>query len=54
MITVEQILNATNGGLDIILNIYPQAKKCVENKNKHFAIRENVNTTQLNMAQYGK
>ena len=58
MITVEQILNATNGGLDIILNIYPQAKKCVENKNKHFAIRENEKTPsaslrQHNSAKYG-
>ena len=52
MITVEQILNATNGGLDIILNIYPQAKKCVENKNKHFAIRENEKTPSASLRQH--
>ena len=39
MITVQQILSATNGGLDIILSLYPQAQKCVGQKNKHFAIR---------------
>ena len=51
MITVEQILNATNGGLDIILSIYPQAKACIGQKNKHFAIR-NERTPSACLRQY--
>lgn len=39
MIKAEDILNATHGGLDIILDCYPQAKDCV-NAKKHFAIRD--------------
>ncbi len=39
MIKVEQIYEATHRGLDIILDLYPQAKDCVGVKNKHFAIR---------------
>ena len=51
MITVEQILNATHGGLDIILSIYPQARECVEKKNKHFSIR-NERTPSASLRQY--
>lgn len=40
MIKVEKLYEATNGGLDIILDIYPQAKDCVGVKNKHFKIRD--------------
>lgn len=40
MIKVEQLYEATHGGLDIILDLYPQAKDCVGIKNKHFAIRD--------------
>lgn len=61
MISVEQILNATNGGLDIILSIYPQARDCVHQKNKHFSIRnERTPSASLrqfnskNMARYGR
>ncbi len=36
----EKILNATHGGLDIILSYYPQARACIEKKQKHFKIRE--------------
>lgn len=32
MIKAEDILNATHGGLDIILDCYPQAKDCVNAK----------------------
>ena len=39
MIKAEDILNATHGGLDIILDCYPQARDCV-NAKKHFAIRD--------------
>ena len=51
MITVEQILNATHGGLDIILSIYPQARESVENKNKKFSIR-NERTPSASLRQY--
>ena len=51
MITVEQILNATHGGLDIILAIYPQARPCVEQRNKHFCIR-NERTPSASLRQY--
>lgn len=40
MIKVEKIYEATRGGLDIILDLYPQAKDCVGVKNKHFRIRD--------------
>lgn len=57
MITVNQILNATNGGLDIILSIYPQARVCVGQRNKHFAIRNektpSASLRQYNSAKYG-
>lgn len=57
MITVEQMLNATRGGLDIILSIYPQARMCVENKNKHFSIRNertpSASLRQFNSKKYG-
>lgn len=41
MIPVQKIYDATNGGLDIILWIYPEASNCVGNngKNKKFKIR---------------
>lgn len=57
MITVNQILNATNGGLDIILSIYPQARVCIGQRNKHFAIRDektpSASLRQFNSAKYG-
>lgn len=57
MISVEQILNATNGGLDIILSIYPQARDCVHQKNKHFSIRNertpSASLRQFNSKKYG-
>lgn len=57
MVTVEQILQATNGGLDIILSLYPQAKDCVQQRNKHFAIRQertpSASLRQYNSKKYG-
>ena len=50
MIKVEDILNATHGGLDIILDCYPQAKDCVNTK-KHFAIR-NERTPSANLREF--
>lgn len=40
MIKIEKIYAATRGGLDIILDLYPQAADCVGVKNKHFRIRD--------------
>lgn len=51
MIKAEDILRATNGGLDIILDIYPQARECVDNPKKKFAIR-NERTPSTNLRQY--
>ncbi len=36
----EDILNATHGGLDIILYYYPQAHRALETSRKEFSIRE--------------
>ena len=51
MITVEKILSETNGGLNIILDLFPQAKDCIGQKNKHFAIR-NERTPSACLRQY--
>jgi hypothetical protein len=32
----EQLLQATNGGLDIILSYFPQASDCVNDSRKKF------------------
>ncbi|MCO6367881.1 hypothetical protein GBO34_00950 [Roseivirga pacifica] len=45
----EEILKETNGGLDIILHLYPQANKCIDN-NKHFKIRDE-NTASCTLKQ---
>lgn len=50
MVKIEDILNATNGGLDIILDCYPQARDCVNSK-KHFAIR-NERTPSASIRQF--
>lgn len=50
MIKPEDIFSATNGGLDIILDCYPQARECVDSK-KHFAIR-NERTPSASLRQY--
>lgn len=61
MISVEQILNATNGGLDIILSIYPQARDCVHQKKNTSPYATSArlqppcdNSIQKNMARYGR
>lgn len=51
MIKIEDILKATNGGLDIILDIYPQAKPCVTGEKRHFSIR-NERTPSAALRQY--
>lgn len=50
MIDPQEIFKATNGGLDIILDCYPQARACVNTK-KHFAIR-NERTPSASLREY--
>jgi hypothetical protein len=44
MITVQDIYNATNEGLNIILYFYPQAAGVIDKGNKAFATRESDKT----------
>lgn len=57
MIKAEDILNATHGGLDIILDCYPQARECIGTK-KHFAIRDertpSASLREYDSKNYGK
>lgn len=39
MIPVQKIYDATRGGLDIILSMYPQAQSCIGQKGKKFKVR---------------
>ena len=50
MIKPKDILDATHGGLDIILDCYPQARECINTK-KHFAIR-NERTPSASLREY--
>lgn len=43
-INKEDIFEATNGGLHIILDYYPQAAPCVENHNAKFKMRDSERT----------
>lgn len=47
-ITVDQIMQATDFGLDIILRYYPQASGCINN-NKKFKMRGNEKTASANV-----
>lgn len=40
----QEILNATNGGLEVLLALYPEARECVGNKNKKFKMRSDERT----------
>lgn len=46
---IQRILDATNGGLDIILSLYPEAEKC-QNNNKHFKLRESERTASATLS----
>lgn len=50
-ITPEQIYDATNGGLDIILHYLPQAAESVHKKNAKFKMRESEKTASANLRQ---
>lgn len=57
MIKAEDILNKTDGGLRIILDLYPQARAALEGK-KHFAIRDektpSASLREYNSQRYGR
>lgn len=48
-ISKEDILTATNGGLDIILQYYPQAEKCLTKKNEKFKMRDSERTASATL-----
>lgn len=47
----QEILNATRGGLDIILTYYPQAAESLKTNRKEFKIRENERTPSARIKQ---
>ena len=47
----QDILNASHGGLDIILSYYPQASECLKSNRKEFKIRENERTASARIKQ---
>jgi len=51
---IQQILDKTNGGLDIILSLYPEAANCVNNR-KHFKLRdEKTASATLSLIKNGR
>jgi len=46
-----QILTESEGGLSLILNYYPQEKKCFENKRAKFITR-NKKVASISMKKY--
>lgn len=52
MIQSEDILQATNGGLDVILNYYPQARESANDVRKPFALR-GEKTPSAYLRQFG-
>lgn len=53
-IDAKEILNVTNGGLDIILTLYPDAAKSVDQPNRKFKTRdEKTASAKLNRNQEG-
>jgi hypothetical protein len=47
----EDILQATNNGLDIILYYYPQSQKCVDRKGEKFKMRDSERTASATLKQ---
>jgi len=52
MIKADDILQATKGGLDIILYYYPQARESAENPRKPFNLR-NEKTASAFLKEFG-
>lgn len=51
MVTSENIFRGTRGGLDIILDLYPQAAVCVKNPKAKFKKRESEATPSAHLIQ---
>ena len=51
MITAESIFKGTRGGLDIILDLYPQARVCLTNPKQKFKKRESEATPSAHLIQ---
>lgn len=51
MITAENIFRGTRGGLDIILDLYPQAGVCIKNPKAKFKKRESEATPSAHIIQ---
>lgn len=51
MVTSENIFRGTRGGLDIILDLYPQANVCVKNPKAKFKKRESEATPSAHLIQ---
>jgi len=45
----KELLNATNGGLDIILDLYPHARTCVDFPNRKFKLRSTEKTASAGL-----
>ncbi len=50
----QKILDATNGGLDIILYYYPQAREVLEGRVKHFKMRNSERTASTTIKRFGQ
>ncbi len=50
----QKILDATNGGLDIILYYYPQAREVLEGRAKHFKMRNSERTASTTIKKFGQ
>ena len=50
----QKILDATNGGLDIILYYYPQAREVLEGRAKHFKMRNSERTASTTIKRFGQ
>lgn len=54
MIDKQRIMDETHGGLDILLDLFPQARRVVEGKAKKFSIREGDKTPSVGIRQSPK
>ncbi len=51
MVSKDRILSETRGGLDIILYLYPEARKCVENRQAKFKKRAGEATASAHLIE---
>ena len=51
MIDRQRVMDETRQGLDILLDLFPQAKDCVGNKNKQFKMRLSEKTPSATIRQ---